>query len=192
MFPLVVNLSSENLFPGARRQLPAQEGRHCVHPSDGCENFRILEFTDIWEQTNALSSKLVKSWFFHQSCSQVTEEGGTWTIKTSTTLKTMELKFKVRNIFQRLHHTLTYDKDKDIDVHHLEDHGAQVQGEEHLSETTPHNDVWQRERQRYRRPQPWRPWSSSSRWRRKTYTWLLSAHLDYVCVDHWSGSLAII
>ena len=25
----------------------------------------------------------------------VTEEGGTWTIKTSTTLKSMELKFKV-------------------------------------------------------------------------------------------------
>ena len=131
MFPLVVNLPSENLFPGVRRQLPAQEGRHCVHPSDGCENFRILEFTDIWEQTNAFSSKLVKSWFFHQSCSQVTEEGGTWTIKTSTTLKTMELKFKVRNIFQRLHHTTTYDKDKDkdIDVHHLEDLGAQVKVE---------------------------------------------------------------
>ena len=76
------------------------------------------------------------------------------------------------------------------DVHHLEDHGAQVQGEEYLSETTPHIDVWQR--QRHRRPPPWRPWSSSSRWRRKTYTWLLSAQLDYVCVDHWSGSLAII
>ena len=62
----------------------------------------------------------------------MTEEGGTWTIKTSTTLKTMELKFKVRNIFQRLHHTTTYDKekDKDIDVHHLEDLGAQVQGGE--------------------------------------------------------------
>ena len=26
---------------------------------------------------------------------EVTEEGGVWTIKTSTTLKTMELKFKV-------------------------------------------------------------------------------------------------
>ena len=26
----------------------------------------------------------------------ITEEGGEWTIKTSTTLKTMELKFKVR------------------------------------------------------------------------------------------------
>ena len=61
----------------------------------------------------------------------MTEEGGTWTIKTSTTLKTMELKFKVRNIFQRLHHTTTYDKekDKDIDVNHLEDLGAQVKVE---------------------------------------------------------------
>ena len=80
----------------------------------------------------------------------MTEEGGTWTIKTSTTLKTMELKFKVRNIFQRLHHTTTYDKekDKDIDVHHLEDLGAQVKVA------------------------------------KKTYTWLLSAQLDYVCVDH--------
>ena len=27
--------------------------------------------------------------------SQVSEDGGVWTIKTSTTLKTMELKFKV-------------------------------------------------------------------------------------------------
>ena len=27
----------------------------------------------------------------------ITEEGGEWTIKTSTTLKTMELKFKVRD-----------------------------------------------------------------------------------------------
>merc|ERR1711994_1049483 len=29
----------------------------------------------------------------------VTEEGGTWTIKTSTTLKTMELKFKLGEEF---------------------------------------------------------------------------------------------
>ena len=43
----------------------------------------------------------------------------------------MELKFKVRNIFQRLHHTTTYDKEKhkDIDVHNLEDLGAQVKAE---------------------------------------------------------------
>ena len=71
------------------------------------------------------------------------------------------------------------------DVHHLEDHGAQVQGEEYLSETT----TWQRQRQTHRRPTPWWSWSSSSRWRRKTYTWLLSAHLDDVCVFLWSGSL---
>ena len=43
----------------------------------------------------------------------------------------MELKFKVRNIFQRQHHTTTYDKDKDKDIDvHLEDLGAQVQGGE--------------------------------------------------------------
>ena len=94
----------------------------------------------------------------------------------------MELKFKVRNIFQRQRHDK--DKDKHIDVQYLEDHGAQVQGEEYLSETTPHNDVRQRERQRYRRPPPWKTLELKSRWRRKTYTWLLSAHLDYVCVDH--------
>ena len=28
----------------------------------------------------------------------ITEDAGTWSIKTSTTLKTMELKFKVKNI----------------------------------------------------------------------------------------------
>ena len=153
MFPLVVNLSSENLFPGARRQLPAQEGCHCVHPSDGCENFWILEFTDMCDF--CIIFKTCISLIFPSILLPGDRRG------------------------RHLDHQ---------DVHHLEDYGAQVQGEEHLSETTPHNDVWQRERQRYRRPQPWRPWSSSSRWRRKTYTWLLSAHLDY----HWSGSLAII
>merc|ERR1712013_977968 len=33
---------------------------------------------------------------------EVTEEGGVWTIKTSTTLKTMELKFKVKGISSTL------------------------------------------------------------------------------------------
>ena len=31
---------------------------------------------------------------------EISEEGGTWTIKTSTTLKTMELKFKVSPLFE--------------------------------------------------------------------------------------------
>ena len=33
---------------------------------------------------------------------EVTEEGGVWTIKTSTTLKTMELKFKVKGLLSTL------------------------------------------------------------------------------------------
>ena len=39
--------------------------------------------------------------FFNYFCNifQVTEEGGAWTIKTSTTLKTIELKFKVGEKF---------------------------------------------------------------------------------------------
>ncbi len=36
---------------------------------------------------------------------EVSEEGGVWTIKTSTTLKSMELKFKVR---LRLYCTVQY------------------------------------------------------------------------------------
>ena len=156
MFPLVVNLPSENLFPGARRQLPAQEGRHCVHPSDGCENFRIHRYM---RADQCIIFKTCIILILPSILLPGDRRGG------------------------HLDHQ---------DVHHLEDHGAQVQGEEHLSETTPHNDVWQRERQRYRRPPPWKTLELKSRWRRKTYTWLLSAQLDYVCVDHWSGSLAII
>ena len=147
MFPLVVNLPSENLFPGARRQLPAQEGRHCVHPSDGCENFRIHRYM---RADQCIIFKTCIILILPSILLPGDRRGG------------------------HLDHQ---------DVHHLEDHGAQVQGEEYLSETT----TWQRQRQTHRRPTPW--WSWSSRWRRKTYTWLLSAHLDDVCVFLWSGSL---
>ena len=50
------------------------------------QNMNILKNYDILIKARLL----MKIW----SC-QVTEDGGTWTIKTSTTLKTMELKFKV-------------------------------------------------------------------------------------------------
>merc|ERR1712112_679480 len=37
---------------------------------------------------------------------EVTEDGGVWTIKTSTTLKTMELKFKLGKSLTKQHQTV--------------------------------------------------------------------------------------
>ena len=66
---------------GAGCQLPPQKGRHRVNTR--CVPFKI-RFFSIANRT------------FIAVC-DITEEGGEWTIKTSTTLKTMELKFKVRD-----------------------------------------------------------------------------------------------